>query len=187
MLLWHNDHSFINDILNSWRPARRAIRSVKFHHPVPLSSFHGNDKAALKPPSFSVYADLTASFLKQRLLPSGAWKTILSFILFVLQNSFLKCGFMDVQYVDFLTFKRIKILILLGVYHKYLLYYSLGRDGEVQGQGTCLGKFVVFSPSNVTLECNSLQFILQSSNLEGFCCIYLTGRPTHRQVLFGNI
>lgn len=37
-----------------------------------LSSFHGNKRAALKLPSFSVYADLTGYSLKQRRLPSGA-------------------------------------------------------------------------------------------------------------------
>lgn len=96
---------------------------------------------------------------------------------------------MDVHYVDFVTFKQIKKLIFLDAYHKYLLYYFLGTDGEVQGQGTHLGMFVVFSLSNVTLECNLLQFILQSSNLEGFCCLCLTGRPTHTidKELFGGI
>lgn len=81
------------------------------------------------------------------------------------------------QDVDFETLNEKKQkLFSLDVYHKYLLYDFLGRDGEVQGQGTCLGKFVVFSPSNVALECN----LLQNSNLEGFYCFYLTGRPTHR-------
>lgn len=68
---------------------------------------------------------LTGYSLKQRLLPSGAWKAALSLILFALQNSILfrqmlreiLCGFMDVQHVAFVTFKRIKKWIFLEVYH----------------------------------------------------------------------